>query len=174
MGRCVFFPHIFPYHVLTISCAGGRLSVADYGNLLFPQPEDRKGYKYPQDGLLQAFDIVRDDKMRNPQHLDVHGEKCLLVVKNGLATGTTVGRLNGLESFTHIGVNQKSLEIAVLPYHGEFSAAGDSGSVVLDRAGRIDGIITVGSDTSYLTPYWWIEEQVKDRFPGCSLYEVVP
>lgn len=154
--------------------------------MMFPQPRDRQGYRYPQDGLLQAFDIVQDAEMRNPQHLDVHGEKCLLVVKNGLATGTTIGRLNGLESFTRVykeyGISQKSLEIAVLPYdkaHGKFSEAGDSGSVVLDRAGRIVGILTGGSgpadetDTTYLTPYWWIEKQVKDKFPGCFLYEVV-
>ncbi|KAG6370121.1 hypothetical protein JVT61DRAFT_12421 [Boletus reticuloceps] len=50
-------------------------------------------------GLLQAYDFVREAKMHNPQQLDVHGEKCLLVVKNGLATGTTIGRVNGLESF---------------------------------------------------------------------------
>ena len=72
--------------------------------------------------------------MRNPQHLDVHGEKCLLVAKNGLTTGTTIGQVNGLESFTRIyneyNINQKSIEIAVLPYdkmHDEFSDAGDSG-----------------------------------------------
>ena len=154
--------------------------------MMFPQPQDRKGYRYPEDGLLQAFDIVQDAEMRNPQHLDVHGEKCLLVVKNGLTTGTTIGRLNGLESFTRVyneyGISQKSLEIAVLSYdkeHGKFSEAGDSGSVVLDRAGRIVGILTGRSgpidetDTTYLTPYWWIEKHVKDKFPGCFLYEVV-
>ena len=154
--------------------------------MMFPQPQDRKGYRYPQDGLLQAFDIVKDAEMRNPQHLDVHGEKCLLVVKNGLTTGTTIGRLNGLESFTRVyneyGISQKSLEIAVLSYdkeHGKFSGAGDSGSVVLDRVGRIVGILTGGSgppdetDTTYLTPYWWIEEQLQETFPGCALYEAV-
>ncbi|KAI0676456.1 hypothetical protein C8Q78DRAFT_1073261 [Trametes maxima] len=163
-----------------------HLSTADYSQLMFPQPQDRKNYKYPADGLLQAFGVVQDAEMRNPQHLDAHGEKCLLVVKNGLTTGTTTGRSNGLESFTCIykdhNISQKSLEIAVLPYdkaHGKFSETGDSGSVVLDRAGRIVGILTSGSgptdetDTTYLTPYWWIEEQVKDKFRGSSLYEVV-
>lgn len=152
---------------------------------MFPDPKDRKSYSYPEDGLLQAYDVVQDAEMRNPQHLDVHGEKCLLVVKNGLATGTTVGRVNGLESFTRVyegyGIGRKSLEFAVLPYdktRGKFSDAGDSGSVVLDRGGRIVGILTGGSgpigetDISYLTPYWWVEEQVKAKFPGCFLYDV--
>ena len=143
-------------------------------------PQDRKNYSYPEDGLLQAYDFVRAAEMRNPQQLDVHGEKCLLVVKNGLTTGTTVGRVNGLESFRRVyeedGSSHRSLEIDVLPYdkrHGKFSDAGDSGSVVLDRGGRIVGIITGGSDITYLTPYWWVEEQVKAKFPGCFLYEVV-
>ncbi|KAL6308599.1 hypothetical protein BKA93DRAFT_725412, partial [Sparassis latifolia] len=165
---------------------GGNLSISEYGNMMFPQPQDRQNYSYPKDGLLQAYDFVRDAEMRNPQQLDVHGEKCLLVVKNGLTTGTTVGRINGLESFLHVyedyGISHKSLEIAVLPYdktHGKFSDAGDSGSVILDRGGRIVGIVTGSSgladetDTTYLTPYWWVEEQVKAKFPSCFLYEVV-
>lgn len=106
--------------------------------------------------------------------------------KHGLTTGTTIGRVNGLESFRrvdgHHGISNKSLEIAVLPYdktHSKFSDAGDSGSVVLDRAGRIVGILTGGSGATdatgitYLTPYWWVEEQVKAKFPSCFLYEVV-
>ncbi|KAI2628718.1 hypothetical protein GGR54DRAFT_360288 [Hypoxylon sp. NC1633] len=42
----------------------------------------------------------RRSRNAQSQHLDVHSEKCLLVVKNGLTTGTTVGRVNGLQSFT--------------------------------------------------------------------------
>jgi hypothetical protein len=153
---------------------------------MFPQPVDQANYQYPQDGLLQANGVVQDDEIRNPQHLDVHGEKCLLVVKNGLTTGTTVGRTNGLESFTRIydeyGIKHTSIEIAVLPYdktRGKFSDAGDSGSIVLARDGRIVGILTGGAgpidetDITYLTPYWWVEKQIKAKYPGCFLYEVV-
>jgi len=153
---------------------------------MFPQPADRVNYRCPRDGLLQAYGVVQDNEIHNPQHLDVHGEKCLPVVKNGLTTGTTVGRTNGLESFTRIyneyGIKQNSIEIAVLPYdraHGTFSAAGDSGSIVLSRDGRIVGILTGGvgptdeTDISYLTPYWWVEQEIKAKYPDCFLYEVV-
>jgi hypothetical protein len=153
---------------------------------MFPQPSNRANYQYPRDGLLQAYGVVKDDEIRNPQHLDVYGEKCLLVVKNGLTTGTTVGRTNGLESFTRIyseyDIKQTSIEIAVLPYdktHGRFSDPGDSGSIVLARDGRIVGILTGGAgptdetDITYLTPYWWIEQQIKSKYPGCFLYDVV-
>ncbi|KAI0298529.1 hypothetical protein BC826DRAFT_1103029 [Russula brevipes] len=165
---------------------GGNLSTNDWRNTMFPQPVDKANYRYPPVGLLQAHGVVQDDEIRNPQHLDVNGEKCLLVVKNGLTTGTTVGRANGLESFTRIyddyGIEHTSIEIAVLPYdntRGKFSDTGDSGSIVLARDGRIVGILTGGAgptdeiDITYLTPYWWVEQQIKDKYPGCFLYEVV-
>ena len=153
---------------------------------MFPHPEDQAGYKYPADGLLQAFGVVKDEEIRKPQHLDIHGEKSLLVVKNGLATGTTVGRANGLDSFTRVyldcGIEHTSIETAILSYdkqHCPFSAPGDSGAIILDRAGRIVALLTGGSgtadetDITYGTPYWWLEGQIKKAFPDCHLYEVV-
>ena len=159
----------------------------DFGDLMFPHPTDQADYHRPKDGLLQAFGVVQDTEIRNPQHLDAHGEKCMFVVKNGLSTGTTFGRANGLGSFKRTYdeygiINQTSIDIAILPYdkmHGSFSAAGDSGSIVLDRKGRILGTITGGSgatdrtDITSLTPYWWIEEQIKAQYPDAFLYQVV-
>ena len=166
--------------------AGGNLSSADYANIMFPRPEDRADYQYPEDGLLQASGVVKPHEIHSPQHLDVNGEKCLLVVKNGLATGTTLGRATGMESFARVcneyGIAETSIEIAVLPYgntKGAFSAPGDSGSIVLDRNGRILGMLTGGAgtdnrmDVTYLTPYWYIEEQIKKVFPDSYLYEAV-
>ncbi|KAG0133117.1 hypothetical protein HOY82DRAFT_584602 [Tuber indicum] len=149
-------------------------------------PEDQVDYEYPDDGLLQAFGVVKDDEIRQPKHLDKHGRRVLMVVKNGLTTGTTVGRANGLYSFTRVvseyGIMGTSVEVAILPYNkkrGVFSAEGDSGSIILDRSGRIIAMLTSGSggtaetDITYGTPYWWLEEQVKNAFPSCFLYEVV-
>ncbi|EJD04750.1 uncharacterized protein FOMMEDRAFT_119956 [Fomitiporia mediterranea MF3/22] len=165
---------------------GGNLSISDFRNTMYPNAADRKDYRYPQDGLLQAYGVVQDAEIRNPQNLEANGDKCLFVVKNGMATGTTVGRANGLESFTRYypeyGIKHTSVEMAVMPYdkkHGKFSDAGDSGSIVLARDGRIVGILTGSrgpadeTDVTYLTPYWWIEEQIKSKYPGCYLYEVV-
>ncbi|KAM5532548.1 hypothetical protein V8D89_013754 [Ganoderma adspersum] len=165
---------------------GGKLSVPDFRTMMFPHPTDRATYQYPQDGLLQAYGVVQEHEIRNPQHLDANGDKCLLVVKNGLTTGTTAGYVNGLESFVYrypeYGINQTSIEIAVVACdrtHGKFSDAGDSGSIVLARDGRIVGILTGGAgptnetDVTYLTPYWWVEEQIKAKYPGSFLYDVV-
>jgi hypothetical protein len=153
---------------------------------MFPQPEDQAGYKYPDDGLLQAFGVVKEKEIRQPQHLNVHGDRALLVVKNGLATGTTIGRTNGLDSFTRVyadyGIEHTTINIAILPYDKQrapFSKRGDSGSIILDRAGRIVALLTSGggttdeTDVTYGTPYWWLEGQIKKTFPGCHLYQVV-
>jgi hypothetical protein len=153
---------------------------------MFPHPSDQAGYRYPLYGLLQAHGVVEDAEIRDPKNLDITGEACLFVVKKGLTTKTTVGRANGLDSFTRTydesGIKQTSLEIAVLSYdnkHGKFSDAGDSGSIVLARDGRIVGLLTGGAgltdknDITYITPYWWIEKQVKTKFPDCFLYDVV-
>ena len=155
---------------------------------MFPQRDDQADYEYPDDGLLQAYGVVQDDEIRQLQHLDVHGEKALLVVKNGLTTGTIVGRATGLESFTRVytdyDIKHTSIEVAILAYdkqHGPFSAPGDSGSIVLDRKGRIVGLLTGGggttdeTDVTYATPYWWLnkEMKVKKVYPRCHLYDVV-
>jgi len=165
---------------------GGNLSPSDFGKLVFPQPEDQADYEYPDDGLLQAFGVLKDNEIRQPQHLDVHGEKALLVVKNGLTTGTTIGRANGLDSFTRVytdySIEHTSIETAILPHdkqRGPFSAPGDSGSIILDRAGRIFALLTGGggttdeTDVTYRTPFWWLEEQIKRTFPTSHFYQVV-
>ena len=167
--------------------AGGNLSSSDYCKIMFPRPEDQAGYKYPRDGLLQAYGVVKDKEIRSPQHLDANGYKCLHMVKNGLATGTTVGRVNGLDSFTRVyteySIDQTSVGVAVLPYdrkRGAFSAPRDSGAIVLERGGGIVGMLTGGggatkeTDTTYLTPYLWLDEQIKkvQVLAGCYLYDV--
>ena len=105
-----------------------RTTVSQYGEIMWRQPADSADYQYPADGLPQAYDIVPEDELRNPQHLDVHNQKCLLVIKNGTTTATTLGRVNGLESFIRhypsYGINETSTEIAVLRYskdHARFS-----------------------------------------------------
>ncbi|WVN86109.1 uncharacterized protein L203_101268 [Cryptococcus depauperatus CBS 7841] len=164
---------------------GGNLPLVDYCWRMFPQPENEAKYEYPLDGL-QALGDIQLEEIRNPQQLDANGEPCLPVVKNGLATGTTIGRVTGMESFFRIynehGIEETSRALAVLPYNnkaGPFSAPGDSGSIVLDRDGRILGMITAGAgtapliDVTYVTPYWHIEQEIKKHFPESLLYEVV-
>jgi hypothetical protein len=132
---------------------------------------------------MQLRDFVKDGELHRPTMLDANGEHCLIVVKNGAATGVTLGRATGIESFVReykdYGISLTSMEIAVYPYShkdGAFSARGDSGSVVGDANSRIVGMLTGGTgltdstDVTYVSPYYFLNEQIKKAFPNSYLY----
>jgi hypothetical protein len=116
----------------------------------------------------------------------VYGVKSLLCAKNGRSTQATFGRVNGLESlirnYDEYGIYRNSLEVIVLGYdvrthkYRKFSEAGDSGAIVVGRDGRIIGLLngdsgaTDETDKTYITPYFWLEPQIKAKFPDCFLY----
>ncbi|KDQ07651.1 hypothetical protein BOTBODRAFT_192282 [Botryobasidium botryosum FD-172 SS1] len=166
---------------------GGRYTLGQFAEAMFPNLEDQATYAYPADSLLQAYGAVPAAKISNPPHLDVNVQRCMMVVKHGAATETRFGRANGLESVkrSYLGhgiVKHDSLEIVVLPYgkgHPKFSDSGDSGSIVVTREGEILGLLTGGAgpidetDITWLTPFWWLQEQIKREFPGAFLYPVV-
>ena len=152
---------------------------------MHPHPEGRSSFKYPVGGLLQVEGIIREEEIRKPTLLDANGEECLIVIKNGKSTGITIGRGTGIESFVReyhdYGIKSTSTEIAIYPYKhkdGAFSSPGDSGSIVVNGLGRIVGLLTGGSgttdstDVTYVTPYFWVQEQIKKAFPNSYLYPV--
>ena len=79
--------------------------------------------------------IITDDLMRTPDMWDSDGSPCLLVVKSGNATDTTIGRANGVfsivrEYFIDMSINQTSMEWGIINYASKlegFSEPGDSG-----------------------------------------------
>ena len=85
-------------------------------------------------------------------------------------------------TFSEYSIEKTSTETAVYPYSnkdGAFSDRGDSGSIVADSKDRVVGLLvagagaTEGTDVTYLTPYWWIEEQIKIEYPNILLYGAV-
>ena len=171
----------------SFSSLGGKFTPYGLAKLMYPHPTDRDDRRVLDDSLLQADSVVSTTEISNPKHLDANGQPCLIVVKNGGTTGTTVGRANGLESvkrtYPEYGIiEQDSLEIAVVSCgkgDGKFSDLGDSGSIVLTREGKILKMLTGGAgptsdiDVTWLTPFWWLQEQIKKQYPSAYLYEVV-
>ena len=150
----------------------------------FPCGDDGWKFEYPKDRLLPLKDTITDDMMRAPNMWDSNGEPCLLVAKRGNATGTTLGRANGIFSvvrdyFTDMSINQTSMEWGILNYDSEsddFSEPGDSGSIIADIGGCIGGMLTGGSgktetsDVTYATPFWWLLERIQaNGFPNAHL-----
>ena len=153
---------------------------------MHPHPQGGSSFKYPVGGLLQVKGVVKEDEISKPNQLDANGEACLIVIKNGKTTGATIGRATGIESFVREygdhGISGTSMEVAVYPLShkdGAFSAPGDSGSIVVTGQGSIVGMLTgragatESTDVTYLTPYFWLEERIKQAFPKSYLYPTV-
>lgn len=81
---------------------------------------------------------ITDDLMRKPDMWYSDGEPCLLIVpvalplltvKSGDATGTTIGRANGVFSivrdyFNDMSVNQTSMERGIINYNSKSEVLG--------------------------------------------------
>ena len=133
---------------------------------MYPHSAKPTSFKYPTSRLLKFSGIIPDVEMwkPSPRTLDHDNDPCIMVIKRGSASDLTVGRLNGIRSFTRVYFKdqpgQVSKEVAVLPRNsksGAFSEPGDSGSAVVDGKGRLAGLLTGGagasevSDCTYLT-----------------------
>lgn len=108
---------------------------------------------YPGDRLLKSLGTILDQEMLRPPPgtKDYDSAHDIMVLKNGNISGLTIGRLNTIRSFVRCDLEvqpgEMSRELAVLPHNstsGPCFDPGDSGSVVVDGAGRICGIITGG------------------------------
>ncbi|KAG8820430.1 hypothetical protein FRC17_010154 [Serendipita sp. 399] len=164
---------------------GGNKTDVDWVNYMFPQLNDRRDFHTPEDMILQLQDYVPEAEFRNPQNFDIHGVKTLLAVKNGRSTGTTFGRVNGLESITRSypghSISQDALEYIICGYdtvtakNDKFSDPGDSGSFAVGRDGRLIGQITGGggstdgTDKTYTTPFYALQKPIKKKYPDCYL-----
>ncbi|KAK0491980.1 hypothetical protein EDD18DRAFT_1311037 [Armillaria luteobubalina] len=163
---------------------GTRLTPEEFTVKCFPHGDANWEFEYPEDRLLPLVGTITDDLMRTPDMWDLDGERCLLVVKCGNATNTTIGRANGVFSivrdyFQDMSIYQTSMEWAIMNYDSKsevFSEPGDSGSVIADIRGRIGGMLTGGSgrtkssDMTYATPFWWLLERIKaNGFPHVHL-----
>ena len=108
-----------------------------------------------------------------------------LVLKDGAATGLTVGCLTGMESFVCNSAGRESVELAVYNFSFKdkprvFSAEGDSGSLIIDGLGRMVGLLHAGTgrrgdvDISYATPMYWLWPRIKERYKDADFDFVIP
>ena len=149
---------------------------------MYPNVADRADYEYPEDGLLQIYGVVPESEIRQPTQRNAKGDPAMPVIKNGMTTGTTVGWVNGLKSlvrhYDYYDIDFTSLETTIIPYggRGPFSDGGDSGSIIVDRRGRIVALLTGGggltneTDVTFATAYCELETRIKEALPGVHLY----
>lgn len=170
---------------------GDKLNRKTFLDLMFPNPNDHMGYEYPPDGLLRIGGIVPLDEIRHPTQLNAMGEPAMAVIKNGRPTGTTVGWMSSLKSLVHYyhkdtNIQFTSRDLTVIPYDsdplrsGGFSAEGDSGSVIVERSGRVVALLTASggrsgvaysTDVTFATAYCELEKRIKEIFPSICLLD---
>ncbi|KAK6358938.1 hypothetical protein TWF696_000112 [Orbilia brochopaga] len=105
--------------------------------------------------LLELQDVMSEESLRNPDIFDADGDICLFVMKKGSASGLTVGRANGIFSYVREyfcnNTHHTSKEWAILNYgcdsrnvceDNAFFESSDSGFIIIDRNGRIGGLLT--------------------------------
>ncbi|KAH9051592.1 hypothetical protein EDB83DRAFT_2226108 [Lactarius deliciosus] len=149
--------------------------------MMHQNPRNTHNFKYPLDRLLRLQGTITDNEMRRPTAYDRNNNPCIIVLMRGRTSGLTVGCANNVFSYTrkYLGDNNTGIskEWVVLPYDDrsrdfsakDFSAKGDSGSVVVDGTGRIGGLITCGAgttdsiDVTYVTPIGFILKTIRNN-----------
>lgn len=151
---------------------------------MYPHPETCAKFEYLHGNLIQLQKVVTYNELLRPSMPDTNGEKCLIVIKNGLGTGFTLGYATGIESFVQeykdFNIYSTSREITVYSYShkdGAFSACGDSGSVVGDTNHGVVGMIiggagkTESTDVTYVSAYIFLDGAIKQAFPNSYLFQ---
>lgn len=150
--------------------------------MMYPDPTAPSTFKYPLHRLLPIQGVIPEDELAHPRMRDKDGEPCILLIKNGCATNTTIGRGTGIRSFVRNyfpdGTPQTSKELAILGYDKfqVFSDRGDSGSVIVDGQGRVAALLTGGAgqtkstDITYAAPFEWLWERIKAKFPDVHFH----
>ncbi|KAG6334414.1 hypothetical protein ID866_4670 [Astraeus odoratus] len=178
-----------PLTNLNIYCLylGTKLTPREFAHKCYPCGNANWKFRYPDDRLLPLTSIITDELMRTPDMRDINGDPCLLVVKNGHATDTTIGHATGIYSiirdYFDRSVEQTSMEWAIINHDSKsevFSKPGDSSAIIADIRGHIGGMLTGGSgrtessDITYATPFWWLLQRIKTNgFPNARINDLV-
>lgn len=136
---------------------------------------------YPKGRLLKLQGILSAEEINKTLNKNDNNKPKRYVIKRGLTTHTTIGRLNGFESHVrhHLAPDSSnSVEVAVIPYDsdsGPFSRFGDSGSIIVDALGKFVALLTSGtgpsesSDITFGSPMYWLWEVIKEKYPDANL-----
>ena len=129
--------------------------------------------KFPSHHQLRIGGAVPRESLASPDCLDENGYPVYIVGKDGNTTDFTVGRYAGLEAYLCDKLGQESIEAAVYNYSktsGNFSAKGDSGSLIFTGSGQMLAILHSGmprgfsSHVTFGTPAFWAIQQLKTKY----------
>jgi Peptidase family S64 len=149
---------------------GNKYTPQEFMDRVYMHYTNTSKSSFPANRLVKLQDQVPKIALTKQPICDKANEPCLIVFKNGAATGTTIGKANNVSSYTRQYFTDKymeSREWPIIPTNkdsGAFSDKGDSGSCIADAFSCVGGIITGGSgatesaDVTYVTPISYIME----------------
>ena len=142
-------------------------------------------FKYPIERDLRIEGVVSPELLANPSRVDDENRPCLVVGKDGTATGLTFGRYAGLESFV---CDSNGVESVALGFYNRgkwgdrnfaaFADKGDSGALLWDGDGHAVGQLhsaqfkdsASSCYIAYATPAWWLVDRIKLQFPNAVFF----
>lgn len=133
---------------------GINILTKTFSNYIYPNTTNPPSFKYPPDCLLKVQGTISDYKMHHPAGIDQNKEPCLMVIKQGITTGITIGHANNIISYIQFYDNDiigTSKEWSILLYNsksGYFSDKGDLGSIII-ISHKCMGGLTSGTGTSF-------------------------
>jgi len=158
---------------------GAKYSSGELTDMFKPFNNSRMVFKFPRNRQLKITGWVTRELLANPDCFDPNGEPCLIVMKDGNTSDLTVGKYAGLEAYLCDELGKESRELAVYNFDkqsGDFSAKGDSGSLIVDGMGNMVGILHSGmpkgmsNHVTYATPAWWIVQQIRVKYPHADFF----
>ncbi|CAE6424768.1 unnamed protein product [Rhizoctonia solani] len=156
---------------------GPEIDSGKFKNLMY-SCVDAPSFPYLLDHVLRLRDVVSAAEIINSSN----GDQAQYVIKRGSTTQTTIGHLNGFDSYErryNLLGHMDSMTMAIFSYDnksGPFSKSGDSGAIIFDSHARFAGFVTGGTgkhdypDITYATPMVWLWNKVlKFKYPRASI-----
>ncbi|PIL26038.1 hypothetical protein GSI_11792 [Ganoderma sinense ZZ0214-1] len=152
---------------------GNKFSSSELKKIFWPNGTNPTGMKFPSNRQLRIRGAVPREFLARPDCFDENGYPVYIVGKDGNTTDFTVGRYAGLEAYLCDESGQESIEAAVYNYSktsGNFSAKGDSGSLIFTGNGQMLAILHSGmprgfsSHVTFGTPAFWVIQQLKTKY----------
>ncbi|KAL1741578.1 hypothetical protein HDZ31DRAFT_84747 [Schizophyllum fasciatum] len=152
---------------------GSKFDPHELHSMFWPNDTNTSGLKFPPNRQLRIRGVVTRELLANPDCYDDAGNAMYVVAKDGNTTDLTVGRYTGLEAYLCDECGNESIEVAIYNYSrtsGNFSAKGDSGSLIFTGDGRKLAVLHSGmprglsSHVTFGTPAWWVVDQLMLKY----------
>ncbi|KAI0003020.1 hypothetical protein BJV74DRAFT_930583 [Russula compacta] len=157
---------------------GNQYTVSQLEDRFWPVATIRQNKSIPADLQLPILRAMPRRLVINPDTEDKNGEPLYIVGKYGNTTKLTLGNYSGMDAYTCTEFGLESREVVVYNSKGagDFSAKGDSGSLIFTGDG--DGLAILHSGmprgmhnhVTYATPLWWVFKQLLERYPSAEFY----